>query len=75
MDSKHLHSTGNLVERIIDNTYDVLALGEKFNDVLVLSKNTGNLVERSIDNTDDALALGEKFDDGLVLSKKWLKYS
>ena len=28
----------NLVERSIDNTCDVLALGEKFEDGLVLSK-------------------------------------
>ena len=31
-------NTGNLVERSIDNTDDALALGEKFNDILVLSK-------------------------------------
>ena len=30
---------------------DVMALGEKFNDVLILGKNTANLVERSTVNT------------------------
>ena len=49
---------------------DIQALGEKFNDVLVLNKNTGNLVERSTDNTHDVLVPGEKFGDNVVLSEK-----
>ena len=50
MDSSHLHCTGNLVERDI-RIEDVLDLGEKFNDVLFVSRNTASLVERSTVNT------------------------
>ena len=45
MDSSHLHCAGNLVERDI-RIEDVLDLGEKFNDVLFVSRNTASLVER-----------------------------
>ena len=46
VDSSHLHCAGNLVERGI-RIEDVLDLGEKFNDVLFVSRNSANLVERS----------------------------
>ena len=73
MDSKHLHSTDNSIESFIC-TDDILALGEKFNDVLSLSKNIGNLVERSTDNTYiyDVLVPRKKFGDNsfLILSEK-----
>jgi len=39
-------------------------LGEKFNDVLFVSRNNANLVERSTVNTNDILVLGEKINDG-----------
>ena len=45
---------GNLVERGI-RIEDVLDLGEKFNDVLFVSRNNANLVERSTVNTNDIL--------------------
>ena len=48
---------------------DVLDLGEKFNDVLFMSRNTVNLVERSTVNTNDILVLGEKIKDSLVVSE------
>ena len=38
VDSNHLHCAGNLVERDI-RIEDVLDLGEKFNDVLFVSRN------------------------------------
>ena len=68
VDSSHLHCTGNLVERAI-RLEDVLDLGEKFNDVLFVSRNTANLVERSTVNTNDILVLGEKINDGLIVSE------
>ena len=68
MDSSHLHCTSNLVERDI-RLEDVLDLGEKFNDVLFVSKNTANLVERSTVNTNDILVLGEKINDRLIVSE------
>ena len=49
---------------------DVLDLGEKFNDVLFMSRNTANLVERSTVNTNDILVLGEKINDILVVSER-----
>ena len=52
VDSSHLHCAGNLVERDI-RIEDVLDLGEKFNDVLFVSRNNANLVERSTVNTND----------------------
>ena len=67
--SRHLHCTGNLVERDI-RIEDVLDLGEKFNDVLFMSRNTANLVERSTVNTNDILVLGEKINDILVVSER-----
>ena len=48
---------------------DVLDLGEKFNDVLFVSRNNANLVERSTVNTNDILVLGEKINDSLVVSE------
>ena len=68
VDSSHLHCTGNLVERDI-RIEDVLDLGEKFNDVLFVSRNTANhsLVERSTVNTNDILVLGERIHDSLVV--------
>ena len=63
-----LHSTGNLVQRDI-RIEDVLDLGEKFNDVLFMSRNTANLVERSTVNTNDILVLGEKINDSLIVSE------
>ena len=67
MDSKHLHSTGNLIESYICAN-DILALGEKFNDVLFLSKNTGDLVERNTDNAYDVLVPRKKFGDNSYLN-------
>ena len=66
MDSSHLHCSGNLVERDI-RIEDVLDLGEKFNDVLFVSRNTTSLVERSTVNTNDILVLGERIHDSLVV--------
>ena len=66
--SSHLHCTGNLVERDI-RIEDVLDLGEKFNDVLFVSRNNANLVERSTVNTNDILVLGEKINDSLIVSE------
>ena len=69
VDSSHLHCTGNLVERDI-RIEDVLDLGEKFNDVLFMSRNTANLVERSTVHTNDILVLRDKINDGrLVVSE------
>ena len=68
VDSSHLHCTGNLVQRDI-RIEDVLDLGEKFNDVLFMSRNTSNLVERSTVNTNDILVLGEKINDSLKVSE------
>ena len=48
---------------------DVLDLGEKFNDVLFVSRNNANLVERSTVNTNDILVLGEKINDSLIVSE------
>ena len=48
---------------------DVLDLGEKFNDVLFVSRNNANLVERSTVNTNDILVLGEKINDSLKVSE------
>ena len=67
VDSSHLHCAGNLVERGI-RIEDVLDLGEKFNDVLFVSKISANSVERSTVNTNDILILGEKINDSLVVS-------
>ena len=67
MDSSHLHCAGNLVERGI-RIEDVLDLGEKFNDVLFVSKISANSVERSTVNTNDILILGEKINASLVVS-------
>ena len=54
------------LERDIRNE-DVLDLGEKFNDVLFVSrKNVYILVERSTVNTNDILVLGEKIYDSLL---------
>ena len=39
---------------------DVLDLGEKFNDVLFVSRNNANLVERSTVNTNDILVLEKR---------------
>ena len=64
----HLHCAGNLVERNIC-IEDVLDLGEKFNDVLFVSRNNANLVERSTVNTNDILVLGEKINDRLKVSE------
>ena len=61
-----LHCTGTLVERDI-RIEDVLDLGEKFNDVLFVSRNTASLVERSTVNTKDILVLGERIHDSLVV--------
>ena len=66
MDSSHLHCSGNLVERDI-RIEDVLDLGEKFNDVLFVSRNTASLVERCTVNTNDILVLGERIHDSLVV--------
>ena len=68
VDSSHLHCAGNLVERNI-RIEDVLDLGEKFNDVLFVSRNNANLVERSTVNTNDILVLGEKINDSLKVSE------
>ncbi len=68
VDSSHLHCAGNLVERDI-RIEDVLDLGEKFNDVLFVSRNNANLVERSTVNTNDILVLGEKINDSLKVSE------
>ena len=68
VDSSHLHFAGNLVERGI-RIEDVLDLGEKFNDVLFVSRNNANLVERSTVNTNDILVLGEKINDSLKVSE------
>ena len=68
VDSSHLHCAGNLVERGI-RIEDVLDLGEKFNDVLFVSRNNANWVERSTVNTNDILVLGEKINDSLVVSE------
>ena len=46
---------------------DVLDLGEKFNDVLFVSRNTASLVERCTVNTTDILVLGERIHDSLVV--------
>ena len=62
------HCAGNLVERDI-RIEDVLDLGEKFNDVLFVSRNNANLVERSTVNTNDILVLGEKINDSLKVSE------
>ena len=45
----------------------VLDLGEKFNDVLFVSRNTASLVERCTVNTTDILVLGERIHDSLVV--------
>ena len=66
VDSSHLHCTGTLVERDI-RIEDVLDLGEKFNDVLFVSRNTASLVERCTVNTTDILVLGERIHDSLVV--------
>ena len=66
VDSSHLHCTGTLVERDL-RIEDVLDLGEKFNDVLFVSRNTASLVERSTVNTNDILVLGERIHDSLVV--------
>ena len=70
MDSSHLHCAGNWVERDIriEDVLD-LDLGEKFNDVLFVSRNNANLVERSTVNTNDILVLGEKINDSLKVSE------
>ena len=70
VDSSHLHCTGNLVQRDI-RIEDVLDLGEKFNDVLFMSRNTANLVERStlLKCKSDILVLGEKINNSLVVSE------
>ena len=68
VDSSYLHCTSNLVERDI-RLEDVLDLGEKFNDVLFVSRNNANLVERSTVNTNDILVLGEKINDSLIVSE------
>ena len=52
---------------------DVLDLGEKFNDVLFVSRNNANLVERSTVNTNDILVLGEKINDSLKVSE-WVLF-
>ena len=72
VDSSHLHCAGNLVERDI-RIEDVLDLGEKFNDVLFVSRNNANLVERSTVNTNDILVLGEKINDSLKVSE-WVVF-
>ena len=46
-----------------------LFLGEKFKDVLFVSRNNANLVERSTVNTNDILVLGEKINDSLIVSE------
>ena len=74
VDSSHLHCTGTLVERDI-RIEDVLDLGEKFNDVLFVSRNSANLVERSTVNTNDILILGEKINDSLVVSEGCFNFS
>ena len=72
VDSSHLHCAGNLVERGI-RIEDVLDLGEKFNDILFVSRNSTNLVERSTVNTNDILILGEKINVSLVVSE-WVVF-
>ena len=72
VDSSHLHCAGNLVERDI-RIEDVLDLGEKFNDVLFVSRNNANLVERSTVDTNDIVVLGEKINDSLKVSE-WVGF-
>ena len=61
-----------LVERDI-RIEDVLDLGEKFNDVLFVSRNTASLVERCTVNTNDILVLGERIHDSLVAGRSNLR--
>ena len=53
-------NTAKLVERSAVNTNDILVLGEKINDSLVVSDTV---------NTNDILILGEKINDSLVVSE------
>ena len=65
VDSSHFHCTSNLVERDI-RLEDVLDLGEKFNDVLFVSRNNANLVERSTVKIQNYIwVLGEKINIAL----------
>ena len=57
-----------MVERDI-RIEDVLDLGEKFNDVLFMSRNTANLVEELLKCKSDILVLGEKINNSLVVSE------